>query len=180
MSEVLSYQDIAIRLANEGIPVLVTSRSLATTSEEVRDWLYAALLSGDIVEVPPDDWPPTSVRADRVPANVIRESPGDVMFGCQRTFKLTRLEATLMGVLLRRDEADKQTLHGAIEQQRFTRATRPDSLDPTDPKMVDVIICKLRKKLKPYEVFIKTIWGRGYYIDGASRKIAHELINEPV
>ena len=82
-----------------------------------------------------------------------------------------------MGVLLRRDEVEKETLHGVIEQQRMTRMSQPYDYAPTDPKMVDVIICKLRKRLKPHNVEIKTLWGRGYFIDRDNRKVALEIIN---
>lgn len=44
-----------------------------------------------------------------------------------------------------------------------------------EPKILDVFICKMRKKLKPLGVSIQTSWGRGYSLsfDGPSRVI-HE------
>jgi DNA-binding response OmpR family regulator len=48
------------------------------------------------------------------------------------------------------------------------------SLSPNDPpleKIVDVLICKARAKLKPFGVEIVTRWGRGYEMPPASRAI---------
>jgi two-component system cell cycle response regulator CtrA len=38
-------------------------------------------------------------------------------------------------------------------------------------KIVDVFICKLRAKMKTYGVTIDTIWGQGYILSDASRRI---------
>jgi DNA-binding response OmpR family regulator len=38
----------------------------------------------------------------------------------------------------------------------------------TDPKIVDVLVCKLRRKL-PRDVAIETIWGFGYVLSDAGR-----------
>lgn len=37
-----------------------------------------------------------------------------------------------------------------------------------DQKIVDVLICKCRAKLKPFEIDIETAWGRGYLMPAAS------------
>ena len=79
-------------------------------------------------------------------------------------------------VLLKREEADKETLHFVIETQRALRRTRPDSVETTDPKMVDVVICKLRKKLRPLGINIQTLWGHGYYIDSDGRDIVENIL----
>jgi DNA-binding winged helix-turn-helix (wHTH) protein len=81
-----------------------------------------------------------------------------------------------MLVLLKRDEADKDTLHYVIETQRALRRSRLNNSETTDPKMVDVVICKLRKKLKPLGINIKTLWGRGYYLNEESRKVAESIL----
>ena len=81
-----------------------------------------------------------------------------------------------MLVLLKREEADKETLHFVIETQRALRRTRPDSVESTDVKMVDVVICKLRKKLKLVNAKIDTLWGHGYYLDEKSRDTIEALL----
>ena len=39
-------------------------------------------------------------------------------------------------------------------------------------KIIDVWICKMRKKLRPYGIEVKTAWGAGYEIPEASEVIA--------
>lgn len=41
-------------------------------------------------------------------------------------------------------------------------ALRPD--EEPQPKIVDVFICKLRKKIEPLGIRIDTLWGRGYVL----------------
>jgi hypothetical protein len=126
--------------------------------------------------MPTEDWPPTSKRADHLPNGVARETEKDMRLLCSRAFKLTGLQSAFMLVLLKKDLADKDTLHHVIEQQRLTRAHRPDNPEETDPKMVDVVICLLRKRLKPYNIVVSTSWGDGYYLKAEDRKKANALI----
>jgi len=167
---------IAVRLALEGVPVAAIARALLFPSGDVRETLQYHLDIGSIVEMPASDWAPTARRADRLPAflGVIPEAVQ--LNSCQRLLKLTRLEAGFMLVLLKRDEADKDTLHYVIETQRALRRSRLNNSETTDPKMVDVVICKLRKKLKPLGINIKTLWGRGYYLNEESRKVAESIL----
>ncbi|MGE0289285.1 MAG: winged helix-turn-helix domain-containing protein [Bradyrhizobium sp.] len=74
---------------------------------------------------------------------------------------LTASEARLIGMLLRREIVSKENALLCLYQ------TRPD--DMADPKIIDVFICKARKKLKPFGVEIRTVWGKGYLIDAETR-----------
>lgn len=168
------YDLIAARLAHEGVPISAIARALARSSTDVRACLEYHLEIGGITEMPVSDWPPTARRADRLPAFLKNEPEKIQLLSCQRALSLTPLEAAFMLVLLRRDEADKDTLHYVIETQRALR--RADNPETTDKKMVDVIICKLRKKLRKFNVDIKTIWGRGYFIDDESRQIVEKIL----
>ena len=169
------YDLIAARLANEGIPVAAIARGLARSSSDVRHCLEYCLEIGGITEMPISDWPPTARRSDRLPAFLKKEPEKIQLLSCQRVLGLTPLEAAFMLVLLRRDEADKDTLHYVIETQRALR--RADNPETTDKKMVDVIICKLRKKLRKFNVDIKTIWGRGYYLADEGRATIEALLS---
>lgn len=174
-------KDIALivaRLAIEGVPIAAIARAVGFPSTDIRETLDHHLEIGSIAEIPVADWPPTARRADRLPAFLQKEPEKVQLFSCQHVLKLTRLEAGFMLVLLRRAEADKETLHYVIETQRALRRTRPDSSETTDPKMVDVIICKLRKKLKPFGIIIQTLWGHGYYIDETGREIVEQILTE--
>jgi len=171
---------IAIRLANEGIPVNVIARGLEVPAADVRSVLDEALGSGRITEMPAADWPPTARRADHLPPHIAAARDADLVTSFMRAFKLTKLMASFMLVLVKREEADKATLHRVIESQRAQRTNRPSSAEETDPKMVDVVICNLRKKLKVFDLTINTLWGRGYYLDTKDRQHALGLIEREV
>jgi hypothetical protein len=170
MTDAMPHAQIAIRLANEGIPVNVIARGLETPAADVRVCLVDALSAGRITEMPAADWPPTARRADHLPPHIAAARDSDLITAFMRTFRLTKLMASFMLVLVKREEADKMTLHRVIEAQRATRANRPNNPEETDPKMVDVVICNLRKKLKPFGLTINTLWGRGYYLDPKDRQ----------
>lgn len=156
---------IAVAAANEGIPVAAIARILNRPSSEVYDALQSAKDVGSILDMPRNDWPAGVRTEQRVPTTPIL-STQDMMFRCQRNFKVTRLEAGFVVALLRHERVDKTKLHNIIEQQRQMRMTQPSEREATDPKMVDVIICKLRTKMKAVDpdYLITTVWGGGYYI----------------
>ena len=172
------YAAIASRLAIEGVPIRAIARALARSSEDVRDTLRYHLDIGIITEMTKEDWAPAGRRADRLPSFLKHEAEPSLVLGLQHLFKLTPLEASFMLVFLKRDEVDKGTLHYVIETQRALRKSRPDATETTDPKMVDVIICKLRGKFKPHKIIIHTLWGAGYYLDDTSRSIIEELLGQ--
>jgi hypothetical protein len=167
---------IAVRLALEGVPVAAIARALLFPSGDVRETLQYHLDIGSIVEMPASDWAPTARRADRLPAFLAAVPEAIQLNSIQRLLKLTRLEAGFLLVLLRRDEAYKETLHYVIETQRALRRSRLNNSEPTDPKMTDVVICKLRKKLDPLGIKILTLWGRGYYLSEDGRKAAEIIL----
>lgn len=155
--------NIIVRMADEGIPVAAIVRVLKVPANDVRDTLHKAQAKGIILAMPRDDWPRGSRREDRLPDTVpVELTAEECILSIMRTFGLTPAQATMFAVLLKRPEAARTTLHLAIQ--------RTDG-DLTDPKIVDVIICKLRKKL-PLGIEVKTIWGRGYYIPRDSKQRA--------
>src|ERR1019366_1812457 len=166
------------RAANEGVPVGAIARIVHQEYEEVAFILRGALCLGQIGEMPKPDWPPAAAWASRLPSIPRSANSEDVEFQCRKAFHLTNLEVGFMVVLLRSECADKDKLHNVIEQRRAARATRVDSSELTDPKMVDVMICKLRKKLRDVDpVFvISTSWGKGYYFEAAVKQKIFAMI----
>ncbi|MDK1386346.1 helix-turn-helix domain-containing protein [Sinorhizobium sp. 8-89] len=69
-------------------------------------------------------------------------------------YRLTGSEARVFAHLVSRDIATKQSVMLALYSDR------PD-VEP-EIKIVDVFICKMRKKLAGYGVDIRTVWGQGY------------------
>ncbi|WP_448031522.1 helix-turn-helix domain-containing protein [Bradyrhizobium liaoningense] len=84
-------------------------------------------------------------------------------------FGLTAHEAVLFGLLLRRDLVTKEMAMVGLY------GDRPD-LDP-EIKIVDVYVCKARKKLKRFGVEIETVWGRGYRLSAESKAIAQGFLD---
>lgn len=174
-------QTIIANAANEGIPVCAIARIVSHPSADVYEALNDAKALGKIVEIPKADWPPGSRIADRAPLLSL-PSDDDLGFMLKKSFKLTSLEAGFLVVLLKHKQVEKTRLHNIVEHQRATRQSQPSATESTDPKMVDVMICKLRKKLKNVDPALKieTIWGGGYYIEPAIKpKIVAHVNGEP-
>ncbi len=172
----------ACRAAIEKVPVSAIARILARPLEEVYETLRTALYCGDIAQMPPPDWPPTARSADHVPDNTVKVTDEDRLFLCRQKLGLTNLEAAFFLLLLKSPRADKEKLHHVIEAQRMRRSSTPDKMELTDPKMVDVMICKLRKKLRDIDPKIKiiTVWGGGYYLDPEIKESIMQRLGSPV
>jgi Transcriptional regulatory protein, C terminal len=156
---------VAVRLADEGIPVRAIARALHIPSSDIYDMLRDARELGHLIDLPKDDWPPGSARDARVVfAGTSLEQEEDLRIACAKVFKATPLEAAMLARMLRREQVTKEQLHCVVEQNRATQGQ-----GATDPKIVDVLICKLRKKLRPYELSIETMWGIGYLVPPADR-----------
>jgi hypothetical protein len=161
--------EYAVRAAHEGIPIAAIGRILKAEFGEVMATLKFKLMAGSICEMPKPDWPPTARMSDRLPTIPRTATDDDLQFTCRKSFKMTPLEAVFLVYMLRNERGDKDKLHNLVEAMRFKRASQPESTETTDPKIVDVMICKLRKKLKAlgWPGAIHTVWGGGYYIDAS-------------
>ena len=75
---------------------------------------------------------------------------------------LTAKEATIVAVLVGREGVvtTEQLMHALY-------ALRPD--EPPQVKIIDVFVCKARKKLKPFGIEIRTHWGAGYSMPAESQ-----------
>ncbi len=164
---------IATRLADEGVPLAAISRALKAPSDQVREALHLAKADGYIVAMPREDWPPNSLRDNRDPVPGRKMDDDDITRNCVRVFKVTHQQASLLSVLIRRNEVSKGMMHQIIEKARGSNKD-----DQTDPKMVDVVICNLRKRLKGTPLKIETMWGCGYFMKPENRKLALELIGD--
>ncbi len=161
---------IVLRLANEEVPVNAIARAVQAPSDEVRETIQEAIMYGKVLSMPRSDWHPLQ-RGNRGENSKLTEE--ELVSNCQRTFHLTKLHASFLSVLMRRNEVTKITLHQIIESCR-----RQPQDEETDIKMVDVILCNLRKKLKPFGLQIKTLWSSGYYMEPDVRKKAQDIILE--
>lgn len=75
---------------------------------------------------------------------------------------LSNSERLVLGALLQRERVSKDQIMATLY--------RNSGKDEAEPKIVDVFICKIRKKLKPFGVDIETLWGTGYFIGVDGKK----------
>lgn len=80
-------------------------------------------------------------------------------------------EGKLFGILLKREMVTKQQAMDALY------GDRPEA-DEAEIKIVDVFVCKLRKKLKPFDIQVETIWGRGYRMPQKAKSVAAGLMQQ--
>ncbi|MBN8960551.1 MAG: winged helix-turn-helix transcriptional regulator [Rhizobiales bacterium] len=80
---------------------------------------------------------------------------------------LTRSEATILGLLAKNEVVRKASVLEMLYMHKQ---------DEAEIKIVDVFVCKIRRKLKPFGVVIDTVWGQGYSMPGASKAIVAVML----
>lgn len=166
------WHNVAVRLADEGVPVRAIVRALMLPYDEVREVLTAASERGMILSVPRDDWPPGVRRDERAPDTTPLEFEDEHMtMLTMRTFNITPTMAKIFVGLLRRPEMTKKAMHACSKRDGCV----PNDKDDTDIKIVDVYVCKLRKFL-PQTIPILTLWGKGYMIPPEGKVEALKLL----
>ena len=80
---------------------------------------------------------------------------------------LTKTQAALFLALVRRKFCTGEILHGIIDSRRRTHSA------PTNRKIVGVMICSIRKRLRG-RYTIQTVQGSGYFIPDDDRRQAAE------
>lgn len=83
-------------------------------------------------------------------------------------WRLTGSEARVFGVLMARPLATKDAIMAALY--------RDSAKEEAEIKIVDVFVCKLRKKVRPFGVNIETRWGEGYFLSQASKAAAQSML----
>lgn len=84
--------------------------------------------------------------------------------------KMSQTHKRLLGLFRKRRLVTKDFAFSALY------GSRPEC-DQPEIKIVDVMVCKLRKRLEPYGITIETQWGIGYYISEESRPKLDALFN---
>lgn len=83
---------------------------------------------------------------------------------------LTGKEMGVFGLLMERDLASRDNIMFALYSDRID--------DWPEAKIVDVFVCKLRKKVEAFGILIETRWGKGYFMSPAMKGFVRELIAE--
>jgi hypothetical protein len=80
-------------------------------------------------------------------------------------FGLTQIEARLLAALSDGRVHSKESLHSAMYFERGDHAP--------EIKIIDVFVCKIRRKLAGYPIKVETVWGAGHCVaDTAPLKAA--------
>lgn len=77
-------------------------------------------------------------------------------------WRLTAREATVFGVIASRELATKEAIMAALYHNL--------GKEEAEIKIVDVFICKIRKKLAPFGIVVETVWGQGYRLSTATKQ----------
>ena len=131
---------------------------------EVLEVVADAVARGIIVEPSGSEWPQGS-RAPRHPAFAGPLIDEGALLAAAQSLALTKTQAALF--LVRRKFCTNEILHGIVESRRRAHST------PTDRKIVGVMICSIRKRLKGRYI-IQTVQGSGYFIPDDDRRRAAE------
>jgi two-component system cell cycle response regulator CtrA len=89
-------------------------------------------------------------------------------FAIDPSYGLSRIEEQLLGLIYSRT-------HTVTKGQAFDLLYGMHR-SPPEPKILDVFICKIRKKLEPTGLHITTVWGRGWYLEPGERSKLETLI----
>jgi two-component system, cell cycle response regulator CtrA len=104
----------------------------------------------------------------RARVRMLEELSG-VGFESPPEFQLTRNESIIFGMLLKNQLVRRTAVMDALYMHEQ---------DEAEIKIVDVWICKIRKKMKPYDITISLQRGQGYFMPPASKAIALAMIDQ--
>jgi hypothetical protein len=150
---------IAIRLADEGVPLRAIARATSIPSGQLYETLTIAKLEGRLLSLPRDDWPPGCPRDQRSLqlSRMAAEDRGSLMLAIQKLFELPAQPAELLLLLVQHENVP----HARID---------------VDRKVCAVYVCTMRQSLLKHGLKIKTIWGYGYLLSQEHRRKAMDLI----
>jgi DNA-binding response OmpR family regulator len=169
MVAVLDSSDIAVRLADEGVPLRAIARAVRMPSSDLREQLHEALYDGRLLELPCDDWPPGCPRDQRALqiSRMVRENREALHLAAMQLFSLPPSGARVLVKLLETERTSREVLHVAL-----SRTSDPVS----DIKVVDVAICSMRKRLEKFGIEIVTLWAYGFQLSTEHRRRALDLL----
>lgn len=89
-------------------------------------------------------------------------------FSVDPSYGLSRSEEQLLGMLYSRS-------HTVTKGQAYDLLFGMHR-NPPEMKILDVFMCKIRKKLEPIGLHVTTVWGRGWYLDPGERNKLEPII----
>jgi hypothetical protein len=150
---------LAVRLADEGVPLRAIARATSVAAEDIREQLYKAKYDGRLVALPSEDWPPGFPRDQRA-LELSRLMSKNQRLMQQKVAELFHLTPTETKLLL-----------ALVELTML-----PRERDDMSCNTLYVHICRLQSKLKVFGVMIDRVWGWGYRLQGRNQDIVTSLI----
>lgn len=92
-----------------------------------------------------------------------------ITFSSPPQLMLTKQESVVFGLLMKNPLVRKEMAISALYLHQQ---------DEAEIKIVDVFVCKLRKKLKPWNIQISTQWGQGYFLTPDSKVLARKMLDD--
>jgi DNA-binding response OmpR family regulator len=86
---------------------------------------------------------------------------------CCVHFSLPHSEGQALATLMEQDLVSRKQMHAAV-------AGSPK----VDPRIIDVVVCKLRRKIRPHGIEISTARNQGFYLTPPSRAKIRKLLAE--
>lgn len=150
---------IAVRLADEGVPLRAIARATNIPSTTIYQALIEAIQDGRLLDLPRDDWPPGCPRDQRALqlSRLVAENRDMLLLAVRGLFDITPTQARLLLMLVQ---------HELVPRERIGI---PDN-------SFDVQLVYIRRALLRFRLRLITLWGYGYQLSGKDRQAAMELI----
>jgi DNA-binding response OmpR family regulator len=160
-------QDLAVRLANEGVPVRAIARATQAPSADIRLQLERARSTGHLIDLPCDDWPsgyPREQRLLQLTRLVVKDSDS-LQAAIRQIFRASPIESQMLLLLIQNQEVHQDRLRG---------------LSGSASEGIRVHLYRLRRYLQAFKLEIKTLYGYGYRMSPEHRRKALDLILDSV
>jgi hypothetical protein len=150
---------IAVRLADEGVPLRAIARATGTPSTKVYATLIEAKQDGRLLELPRDDWPPGCPRDQRALqlSRLVTENKPMLLLAVQGLFGITRTQARIVLLMVQ---------HELVPRERVGLSTT----------CFNVHVTYVRRALVKFGLKVQTLWGYGYQLSPEHRREAMDLI----
>lgn len=99
----------------------------------------------------------------------LHKSGGTLAALMQMSFGLAPQEAKVLAKLYEAGER-------SIEQLLMTCPAKYRDQQVDDPKLITVLVSRIRAKVKPFGITLKTIWGHGYALEPKSKAKVAEVL----
>jgi DNA-binding response OmpR family regulator len=158
--------DIAIRLANEGVPVQAIARATGWSYADVHAQLQTAQSDGSLVAIPCADWPAGYTREQKLLhlSHSVLNNKADLEKAIHRVFHIPPRLAQILLLLLQ---------HPEVHRDRFAHLTYATT---GLSNVTAVHVSYLRGKLQKFGLTVQTIYGYGYRMSPEHQRKALNLI----